>query len=1161
MISKRFSMIFSVVIIIAALIFAPLAVTQASQTGAQTTGTISQTGPITSDGETPLASRRLIIELQSPSLAEYSAKNNIARQPDGRLDLKSAEAISYIDQLKAEQAVFVSNMQKAIPGSQVAYYLNEADQHVEARYQVVLNGMAVDPGNMSTSAARRILEQLPGVKAVFLDLAHQPELYASLPLINAQAAWDNAAIGGRADAGKGVKFASMDGGVLGGKYYPAPMFDGTGFSYPAGWPEGGLGYTDNNNGKVIVSRVYFRPWDPPSLGDEHAWPGTQGTPHGVHTSSIAAGNEVVADYLGITETISGVAPAAWVMSYRVFYNSVTNDGSFYNAEGIAALEDIVKDGADVLNNSWGGGPSSMGGEFDPLDLALLNAARAGIFVAMSAGNAGPAAGTTDHPSTDYISVAASTTDGTLASGRFSVTAPEPVPDTLKDMPFSVAGFGGALAPGGVYPFSYLPAAVAEPDNALGCNPFSAGLFTGKAALIQRGSCEFGLKVLNAEQAGATFAIIYNNTAGGDTLINMGAGVYGGQVTIPSVFIWLSKGVAMVDWYTTYGDPSQVTFDARAYQAGNTPDVLASFSSHGPGAGLVLKPDITAPGVNILAQGFTPGATGEARHRGYGQASGTSMAAPHVAGAALLLRQIHPDWSNAWIKSALMSTSKYIDIFDYDGSPAQPLAMGAGRLDLTNAADPGVILDPPSLSFGEVYTGTTKTIDVNVTSVATTTQTYSITLLDTSAGFPGVTDLPGFSVTPDVLTLDPGETESFAVTFDPTTSKGIGDNQGFVVLHSAGYDAHMPAWARAAWMSEADILIIDNDASSSLGYPDYSGYYTNTLTELGYTYQVLDVDNEAGSNLTQNFLHAVDLQAYKAVIYFTGDWWRPNGTYTVPTPLTSDDMYALNEYAQSGGLVIAMGQDLASVWNSTVPSNAHFTYAFTLGGNWLQDSVNSETISPTFTISSTAYLPMQGLTLDLSLNGDGAANQYYVDEIRHNVNVTDSQSVDPFFTPVFYFSAPSNVDNGTVGMAHREQPSLENPGVAYAGRSVYTTFGLEGVNNDTGFTTREELLQRALDWGWDNPVASVAMHMTGASQFSFTASLTSNIPETSGVSYRWDFGDGTPYSAWSDNSSTTHTYANPGKYTVRVEVIDSLGNHAIGTGITSLPLFYLPLVNR
>jgi hypothetical protein len=147
------------------------------------------------------------------------------------------------------------------------------------------------------------------------------------------------------------------------------------------------------------------------------------------------------------------------------------------------------------------------------------------------------------------------------------------------------------------------------------------------------------------------------------------------------------------------------------------------------------------------------------------------------------------------------------------------------------------------------------------------------------------------------------------------------------------------------------------------------------------------------------------------------------------------------------------------------------------------------------------------------------------------------------------------------MAHREQPSLEKPGLAYAGRSVYTTFGLEGVNNDTGFTTREELLQRALNWGWDNPVASIVVNTIQGSKYTFNSNLVSNIGGTSGFSYRWDFGDGTPYSDWSSNSSVTHTYAKLGSYTVRVEVIDSLGNHAIGTITIQQPSIFLPLITR
>ncbi len=154
-----------------------------------------------------------------------------------------------------------------------------------------------------------------------------------------------------------------------------PCSAAKGYAYPNGFGPNGKGLTNNNNGKIITSRAYFRSWDPPQTanpglsgcGDACAWPGPEGTSHGVHTASTAAGN-IVTDvvYSGLPiGTISGVAPRAYVMSYKVFYGSVNGDTSFYNAEGIAALEDVVKDGADVLNNSWGNGPFSNGNLGDP----------------------------------------------------------------------------------------------------------------------------------------------------------------------------------------------------------------------------------------------------------------------------------------------------------------------------------------------------------------------------------------------------------------------------------------------------------------------------------------------------------------------------------------------------------------------------------------------------------------------------------------------------------------------------------------------------------------------------------------------------------------------------------------------------------------------------
>ena len=1042
-----------------------------------------------------------------------------------------------------------------------------------ATYQVLLNAVAVDAGKDADVAALELkLRKLPGVLRVSRDWAHDPDLYASLPLINAEAAWNNAAIGGKSNAGAGVKFATMDGGV----HHLSPMFDGTGYIYPPGFPKGD---TRNTNGKIILSRAYFRTWDPPTAADANPWPGADsggGTQHGTHTASTVAGGEVQASFAGAEPvTISGVAPKAYVMSYRVFYDSITHDGSFYNVEGIKALEDIAKDGADVLNNSWGGGPTSTGGAYDALDTALRNAVAAGIFVSMSNGNAGPNTGTSDHPSADYINVAASSTDGTYASGTFSVTAPEPVPTSLVDMSYSAATFGALLQAGQIYgPYSFVPASAVDPANSLGCNPFAPGAFTGKMVLIQRGNCEFGAKVLNAENAGASFVVVYNSAAGGDGLINMGPGAVGGQVTISSVFVGLTNGQAMVDWYTANGSAAQAALNTVAYQAGNVPDVIASFSSRGPGVGNVLKPDITAPGVNILAQGYDPTDTSEAGNFGYGQVSGTSMAAPHVSGAAALIKQIHPDWSPAWIKSALMSTSQYLDIFTHTGEPAQPLDMGAGRLDLTNAANPGVILDPPSLSFGLVEMGETKSLDVMVTSVASATETYAVSTLYTGAGFDALDTVDGMSVSPANIILAPGQSAKLTVTWDSTASlNGEGDNQGFVVLDGATHDAHLPAWMRVTYAPDETlgaVLVIDNDASSSLGSVDYTPVYTATLDALGVTYDVLDADYDAGA--VADFLpEAVVLSQYKAVIYQTGDNYQPNGTFTVPTPLTTRDMDRLVEYANSGGHIIAFGQDLASVTASARnDGNETVFYDFTLGADYLQDSVNAEQVF-TDTVQLMTGLPdspFSSTSFDISAMGDGAGNQGYVDEVtkitgRYGCDGPDTPDLcrDQFRPLLKYAPGGEFVDQGYVAMAHRDQPTLERPGTTFEGTSIYFTFGLEGVNDDTGFNTREDLLGAALNWSWDEAEGSITVTPAAPGQVTtFTADVTSEFGGD-GVTYRWDFGDDTPFTNAYTSATAGHTYAKPGLYTVRVEITNQLGTRIIVETTVRIgsTFVYLPLI--
>ena len=758
---------------------------------------------------------------------------------------------------------------------------------------------------------------------------------------------------------------------------------------------------------------------------------------------------------------------------------------------------------------------------------------------------------------------------------------------------------------------------------------------------------------------------------------MGAGAVGNEVTISSIFVGHTNGLAIVEWYANNGDASMLTLDTNAFQAGNTPDVITSFSSRGPGVGNVLKPDIAAPGVNILAQGYMPNVTGEARHLGYGQVSGTSMASPHVAGAAALLRQIHPDWTNTQIKSAMMSTSKYMDIYNPDGSPAQPLDMGAGRLDLTNAADPGVMLEPQSLSFGAMAMGQSKSIEVTITSVADAAESYNLSTLYTGDSFTATTDLPGFTVSPTSITLEPGQSTTINVTFDSSQGQGVGDNQGYVIMAGETHHAHMAAWARVTPASaSADVLIIDNDGSSSLGNPDYVAYYTSALDAIGMSYEVLDAD--ANFNNPTTIPHAAILSSYKAIIYFTGNNYQPDGTFTVSTALTALDMDRLTEYATQGGIIIAMGQDMAAVLGSDDTGNGTFFYNNVLGTDWLQDSVtgfgqpqlpvttladappafdgislnlnqsstvieltgaaevppvettttglasltynatdnqlsyqvqiqagdpvsitaahihtgtigtNGGVLESIFPFTDTQFITdtlsfsgvvtfsddqeaallsggmyinvhstanpsgeVRGQMIGVDANGDGAGNQIFIDEILDQPPLVDvgdpnmPEELEPF-VGLLHYPGANNVRDGVVATSHRHQPRLEQAGIAYFGRSVYAGFGLEGVNNGVGSTSREELLGAFMNWAMDEPEVSISQNSRSRSYVILEASLTSNIEGTTGVSYRWDFGDGSAYSATTGSNIGGHTYEGCGTYTVRVEATDSWGNRAIGS---------------
>ncbi|MBN1237608.1 MAG: S8 family serine peptidase, partial [Gammaproteobacteria bacterium] len=213
-------------------------------------------------------------------------------------------------------------------------------------------------------------------------------------------------------------------------------------------------------------------------------------------------------------------------------------------------------------------------------------------------------------------------------------------------------------------------------------------FADAIALIERGGCDFQDKLQRVEAAGAIGAIVYNTT-GGPIVMNGDSGSAG----IPAVMIGASDGQRLVDRLVD-GAGIEIRLLAGVFlERSEQGNQMAAFSSRGPSLSEpdFLKPDITAPGVDILA-GHTPDVANGLRGELFQYLSGTSMAAPEVAGIAALLKEAHPDWSAGMLKSAL-STSAHDGIVSSSGNRgADPFEAGSGHVDPNEAADPGLVYD-------------------------------------------------------------------------------------------------------------------------------------------------------------------------------------------------------------------------------------------------------------------------------------------------------------------------------------------------------------------------------------------------------------------------------------------------------------------------------------
>ena len=400
----------------------------------------------------------------------------------------------------------------------------------------------------------------------------------------------------------------------------------------------------NCNQKLIGARYYNEGWGG-NAGIDATLPFEFNSPrdfggHGTHTASTVRRQQQRPDHRpgGRLRRHQRHRPRARIAAYKACWAVPGTSGSCQGVDLVAAIDQAVADGVDVINYSISGSTTNFR---DAVEIAFLYAADAGIFVAASAGNSGPTTSTVAHPGPWLTTVAAGTHNrngsgsvtlgnGATYIGASVATAVGPAP--LIDS--TAAGLPGADP-------SKLALCYGATDGAVVLDPAKVA---GKIVVCDRGVTARVNKSLAVQQAGGVGMVLVNTSAN-----SLNADFH----FVPTVHVQSSGSRRRSR--PTPRPQARRQRSTRPRSSTTTPaPFTASFSSRGPlprGSGDLLKPDLIAPGQDILASVAPPGNAS----RDFDLYSGTSMSSPHVAGLGALLKDLHPDWSPMAIKSALMTT--------------------------------------------------------------------------------------------------------------------------------------------------------------------------------------------------------------------------------------------------------------------------------------------------------------------------------------------------------------------------------------------------------------------------------------------------------------------------------------------------------------------------
>ena len=748
----------------------------------------------------------VLVGLRLPPLAQRYGPGLLAFGPRKKLDVASSASQAYLARLARAQAVAARAIRRAVPSARISYH-----------YRTILDGMAV---RLRYRDLPRLMK-VGAVQKVYPSVRYHLDTNKSPSVIRADTFW--ATTGGR---GQGIKIGVVDDGVDASN----PYFNPAGFSYPAGFPKGGKKWTTP---KVIVARAFPGPG---SGRQGHLALNRQDSFHGTHVAGIAAGVAGTVAVAGPDHPqvmgLSGIAPRAWLGNYRVFNVPVPTGGlDAFTPEIVLAFEAAVNDGMDVINFS-GGGPE-VDPSADALIAALDNVADAGVVPVISAGNDRDdfGLGSVGSPSNapGAISVAAVSNLHVFGT-ELTVTGPG-APPNLQQIPFQsnlrvapswVAGqtikdVGTITGTNGQPVERHVCSPPGSDPNDSHFTSLPAGSLAGTVALVSRGGCTFVSKMERVRQAGATGILLVDNRFGEANFITVDLGFPAGMISD-------LDGANLRAYLATQGGRS--TFRATALSdpkeiATGRSGIITSFSSAGPtNFDHKLKPDVAAPGGQILSSTLP-----EFAGAPFMVLDGTSMAAPHTAGAAALLLQQHPTWTPEQVKSALMTSAQPAWGNTARTQEASVLLEGGGLIDVTAANNPKLFAEPSSLSFGYLNVdghNARKPLLLSLSDAGTGGGAWNVSIEPQTAS-PGSSIAAGTSS----VTIPPGGTVDLPVVASATSTAPTGDDTGFVVFTRGSDRVRIPYYFSVTYpqigRAPRDTIKVDQVGDTSKGTSFVSQY--------------------------------------------------------------------------------------------------------------------------------------------------------------------------------------------------------------------------------------------------------------------------------------------------------------------------------------------------